>query len=163
MDSRAFNRDAIIAVEMPVPAITGLPNPTSGFISIHFGSLGLVSRTDRKNPEHSLEIDPDSFQVHAIEVPAPLSLLRHMDQLPQLFDEEVGAFDEKRLTHEGMLLGILLCYFCERAPNLRKLKIINFAHAGKYMAFQQIQEREAHGAGLCGQNHGRQLLEPVNQ
>ena len=49
MDSRALNRDAIIAVEMPVPAITGLPNPIIGLISINFGSVGLVSLTNGKN------------------------------------------------------------------------------------------------------------------
>ncbi len=40
IDSRALKRDAIIAVEIAVPAIIGFPKPIMGTISIVFGSEG---------------------------------------------------------------------------------------------------------------------------
>src|SRR5208337_4141208 len=48
-DSRALKREAIIAVEIPVPEITGFPNPTKGLISMVFGSFSFGSITNGKN------------------------------------------------------------------------------------------------------------------
>src|SRR6202007_2918247 len=48
MDSRALKREAIIAVEIAVPAIMGLPKPTLGLISMILGSEGRSSRTKGK-------------------------------------------------------------------------------------------------------------------
>ena len=45
-DSLALNRDAITAVDIPVPAITGLPNPIEGLITMYLGSSALRSRTN---------------------------------------------------------------------------------------------------------------------
>jgi hypothetical protein len=46
MDSRALNLEATTAVEMPVPAITGLPNPTAGLIWISQGLFCVLSMTN---------------------------------------------------------------------------------------------------------------------
>jgi hypothetical protein len=48
-DSRALKRAAIIAVDIPVPVITGFPNPTKGLISIVLGSFALGFPTNGKN------------------------------------------------------------------------------------------------------------------
>lgn len=47
-DSRALKREAIIAVEIPVPVSTGLPNPTKGLISIVLGSEEVGATTKGK-------------------------------------------------------------------------------------------------------------------
>jgi hypothetical protein len=43
MDSRALNLEATTEVEMPVPAITGLPKPTAGLIWISLGPFCVLS------------------------------------------------------------------------------------------------------------------------
>src|SRR5271165_655775 len=45
-DSRALNLEETTAVEMPVPAITGLPKPTAGLIRISLGSFAVRSMTN---------------------------------------------------------------------------------------------------------------------
>ena len=49
MDSRALNREATTAVEIPVPAITGLPKPTAGLIWISLGSFCVLSMASEQN------------------------------------------------------------------------------------------------------------------
>ncbi len=62
MDSRALNLEATTEVEMPVPAITGSPNPTAKLIWISLGSFCVLSMREGVELEETSGIAFDAFQ-----------------------------------------------------------------------------------------------------
>ena len=115
IDSRALKRDAIIAVEIPIPAITGLPKPTMGLISMILGSEETRFDDEREETEHTFGIGFHSFQVHSVKVQTRLiMLLRDIDDASHSLDEEVLAIGQEHLVDERMRLRKLLAHFSQR-------------------------------------------------
>ena len=140
---------------MPVPAITGRPKETAGFMTTTRGSdLGAASdcgvasegvKLDRKTlrvPLNPLEIDANDL-LHRL-----LSFARRINQIPITFDEQIQTIGLECLIDERALDVELSLYVVERGANLRKLDAVATTNGGQDMRLDEVDEGQ--DTASCG-------------